>query len=112
MGYEFSSSARPRVQPIRTAAHVSLAAVAAIVVVPICVTRSTQAAGGSEMMTRAAKCILSVDLVGLDPAPECFAEVPALCVPMRCCNREGHLVAEPIVRSFVTITRIGSRHGP
>jgi len=112
MGLKHSSHGVLRTPSIRTAAHVSLATLAALVVVPVCAAKSTTIAGGPSAMARAARCVLLVAPINFDPAPQCFADAPAAIGPVHCCPASNRTADEPLIRTFVTIARIGSRHGP
>ena len=63
-------------------------------------------------MARAAKCILSVELINLDLASDGFVDATPIYVLAPSQRAAASTVVEPIIRTFVTITRIGSRHGP
>lgn len=112
MGLRQPSYGILRATPVRTAAHVSLATLAALIVVPVCAAKSTTVAGGPSAMARAARCVLPVAPISFDPAPECFADAPPATGPVLWCPAASRRVAEPLIRTFVTIARIGSRHGP
>jgi len=112
MGQEQPAGRNVSVQPVRAVAQLSVAAVAALLVVPVGVKERPGSVVGSSIATRAAKWIVSADTVDLEPVAECFTiHVPSVDGLVRQ-QPLAVLAVEPALTETVTITRIGSRHGP
>ena len=99
-------------RPVRSAAQVSVAALAALVVVPVCTAKGASATSAPTVMARAAKCILTVELINLDLVSDGFVDASPICVMAANQRVVPSAVVEPIIQTFVTIMRIGGRHGP
>ncbi len=96
----------------RAVAQLSVAAVAAIIVVPIGTSDRSCRVAGLSIATRAARCIVAVEMTALDPTPECFAGHEPVAVDLIRQQPLAVLAVETALTESITITRIGSRHGP
>lgn len=112
MGQDHPISRPAPPPPLRVVVQLSVAAVAAIIVVPIGTSDRSCRVPGLSIVTRAAKCIVAVEMTDLDPSPKCFAgHEPA---PLGLIRQQplALLAVEAALTKSITITRIGSRHGP
>ena len=112
MGQTHPTSPQAAPPPFRAVVQLSVAAVAAIIVVPIGTSDRSCSVAGLSIATRAAKCIVAVEMPDLDPAPECFTGHEPASVGLVRQQPLALLAAETALTESITITRIGSRHGP
>ena len=112
MGQDQPISRQAAAAPLRAVVQLSVAAVAAIIVVPIGTSDRSCRVAGLSIVTRAAKCIVALEMTDFDPAPECFAKHEPVSVGLIRQQPLALLAVETALTESVTITRIGSRHGP
>lgn len=112
MGQDHPISRPAGPPPLRAVVQLSVAAVAAIIVAPISTSDRSCNVAGSSIATRAAKWIVAVEMIDLDPAPECFAGHEPVSVGLIRQQPLALLAVETALTESITITRIGSRHGP
>jgi len=98
--------------PWRALVQWSVAAVAAIIVVPIGAPEGSCRDTRSSIAVRAAKWIVAVEMIDLDPTPKRFTGHESVSVGLIRQQPLAVLAVETALSESITITRIGSRHGP
>lgn len=112
MGQDHPISPQSAPSPWRAVVQLSVAAIAAVIVAPIGTSSRSYHVAGSSIATRAAKWIVAVEMIDLDPTPECFTGHEPVSVGLIRQQPLALLAVETALTESITITRIGSRHGP
>ena len=112
MGHDQPACSNAPAQHLRTVAQLSVAAVAALLVAPIGVSDRSGPVVASSIATRAAKWIVAVETIDFDSVSECFTRHQPSADGLVRQQPLAVLAIETALTQSITITRIGSRHGP